>query len=73
VLVLKKNVFLAAQCGILSLLYHKCIEGKISLRKVGIITECIIAYCVEEKSRSIIHHTIHLGKTFAIFTNVDMV
>jgi hypothetical protein len=73
VLVLRKNVLLAAQGGVLALLYHKCIEGKLSLRKVEIITELLVNYCVEEKSRAIIHHTIDLGKTFAIFTNVDMV
>ena len=39
--------------------------------KVQEITRLIIGYCSEEQQRRIIHHTIDLGKTFAIFTNVD--
>jgi hypothetical protein len=41
------------------------------LSKVELITDIIVNHCIEEKSRKIIHFSIDLDKTFAIFTNVD--
>jgi hypothetical protein len=70
-MILKKNVVLASECGILSTLYKKSIEGKLTMYKVEIITDIIINLCVEKKTRDIVYGIIDLGKTFAIYTNVD--
>ncbi len=42
-----------------------------TLYKVEIITDIIVNLCVEKKTREIVYGIIDLGKTFAIYTNVD--